>query len=110
MAELGRKGILLYRNQRSNRTPLWPLIAVLWHPRSSAAGAAEIQCQKYRSDPVSVFICRAGFLCETARRNFRFGNSTENGARQSRAPLRALARTRDSPERGRAREWREWAV
>ena len=44
-------------------------------------------------------VCRAGFLCETARRNFRFGNSIENGARQSRPPLRALARTRAPPKR-----------
>src|SRR5438445_11826465 len=39
-------------------------------------------------------VCLAGFLCETARGDFRFGDSIENGARQSRASLRALARTR----------------
>src|SRR5438552_1521905 len=44
-------------------------------------------------------VCRAGFLCETARGDFRVGNSAENGARQSRAPLRALARTRAPAER-----------
>ena len=42
---------------------------------------------------------RAGFLQETARRNFRFGNSIENRARQSRAALRALARARASAKR-----------
>jgi hypothetical protein len=44
-------------------------------------------------------ICRAGFLCETARGDFRFGDTIENGARQGRAPLRAVARTRASAER-----------
>src|SRR6266704_1974599 len=44
-------------------------------------------------------VCRAGFLCETARGDFRFGDSIENGARQSRAPLRAMARTRANTER-----------
>src|SRR5436189_5725849 len=44
-------------------------------------------------------VCRAGFLCETARGDFRVGDSIENGARQSRAPLRAVARTRASTER-----------
>src|SRR6184192_844705 len=44
-------------------------------------------------------VCRAGFLCETARGDFRVGDSIENGARQSRAPLRAVARTRASAER-----------
>src|SRR5437868_15224871 len=44
-------------------------------------------------------VCRAGFLCETARGDFRFGDSIENGARQSRAPLRAVARTRAPAER-----------
>jgi hypothetical protein len=39
------------------------------------------------------------FLCETARGNFRFRDSIKNGARQSRAPLRALARTRAPAER-----------
>ena len=44
-------------------------------------------------------VCRAGFLCETARGDFRFGNAIENRARQSRAPLRVLARTRALAER-----------
>ena len=44
-------------------------------------------------------VCRAGFLCETARGNFRVGDSIENGARQSRASLRAVAGTRASAER-----------
>src|SRR6266566_5539721 len=44
-------------------------------------------------------ICRAGFLCETALRDFRFGDAIENGTRQSRAPLRAVARTRAPAER-----------
>src|SRR5438445_12913173 len=43
-------------------------------------------------------VCRAGFLCETARGDFRFRDSTENRARQSRAPLRALARARTPAE------------
>src|SRR6266404_8588701 len=49
-------------------------------------------CRK-RSVAFGGHICRAGFLCETARGDFRFGNSIENSARQSRPPLRALART-----------------
>src|SRR5437870_3553102 len=44
-------------------------------------------------------VCRTGFLCETALGDFRFGDTIENGARQSRAPLRAVARTRASAER-----------
>src|SRR5207248_6954250 len=44
-------------------------------------------------------LCRAGFLWETARGDFRFGDSIENRARQSRAPLRAMARTRAPAER-----------
>src|SRR6266403_3721152 len=44
-------------------------------------------------------VCRAGFLCETARGDFRFGDSIENGTRQGRAPLRAVARTRAPAER-----------
>ena len=44
-------------------------------------------------------ICRAGFLCEVARGDFRFGDSIKNGARQGRAPLRAVARTRAPAER-----------
>src|SRR5438552_9347984 len=43
-------------------------------------------------------VCRAGFLCETARGDFRFGGSIKNGARQGRAPLRAVARTRTPAE------------
>src|SRR5438045_9181425 len=39
-------------------------------------------------------VCRAGFLCEAARGDFRFGDSIKNGARQGRAHLRAVARTR----------------
>src|SRR5436305_13054838 len=44
-------------------------------------------------------VCRAGFLCEIARGDFRFGDSIKNGTRQSRAPLRAVARTRAPAER-----------
>src|SRR6266404_4652885 len=44
-------------------------------------------------------VCRARFLCETARGDFRVGDSIENRARQSRAPLRAVARTRAPAER-----------
>src|SRR2546430_17316416 len=44
-------------------------------------------------------VCRAGFLCETALRDFRVGDAIENGTRQSRAPLRAVAGTRASAER-----------
>src|SRR6266581_2619946 len=44
-------------------------------------------------------ICRAGFLCETALGDFRVGDAIENGTRQSRAPLRAVARTRAPAER-----------
>src|ERR1700747_1441110 len=44
-------------------------------------------------------VCRAGFLCETALGNFRVGDAIENGTRQSRPPLRALARTRTPAER-----------
>src|SRR5947207_13113141 len=44
-------------------------------------------------------ICRAGFLCETALGDFRFGNAIKNGTRQSRAPLRAVAGTRNPAER-----------
>src|SRR5207302_2278818 len=43
-------------------------------------------------------ICCDRFLCETARGDFRFRDSTENRARQSRAPLRALARARTPAE------------
>src|SRR6266480_384408 len=43
-------------------------------------------------------VCRAGFLCETAFGDFRFGDAIENGTRQSRAPLRAVARTRNPAE------------
>src|SRR5438874_11753486 len=39
-------------------------------------------------------VCRAGFLCETALGDFRVGDAIKNGTRQSRAPLRAVARTR----------------
>src|SRR6266699_1018558 len=44
-------------------------------------------------------VCRAGFLCETALGDFRVGDAIENGTRQSRAPLRAVARTRAPAER-----------
>src|SRR6059058_3887801 len=44
-------------------------------------------------------ICRAGFLCETALGDFRVGDAIKNGTRQSRAPLRAVARTRAPAER-----------
>src|SRR2546423_13314057 len=44
-------------------------------------------------------VCRAGFLCETALRDFRVGDAIENGTRQSRAPLRAVAGTRAPAER-----------
>src|SRR5438477_4718855 len=43
-------------------------------------------------------IWRAGFLCETALGDFRVGDAIENGTRQSRAPLRAVARTRNPSE------------
>src|SRR5436190_18191242 len=45
------------------------------------------------------YVCRAGFLCETALGDFRVGDAIENGTRQSRAPLRAVARTRAPAER-----------
>src|SRR5436309_7409204 len=44
-------------------------------------------------------LCRAGFLCETAFGDFRVGDAIENGTRQSRAPLRAVAGTRAPAER-----------
>src|SRR5438034_7050145 len=44
-------------------------------------------------------VCRAGFLCETALGDFRVGDAIENGTGQSRAPLRAVARTRAPAER-----------
>src|SRR5207248_3490603 len=44
-------------------------------------------------------VCRAGFLCETALGDFRVGDAIENGTRQSRAPVRAVARTRAPAER-----------
>src|SRR5437879_10289709 len=44
-------------------------------------------------------VCRTGFLCETALGDFRVGDAIENGTRQSRAPLRAVARTRAPAER-----------
>src|ERR1043166_5766533 len=44
-------------------------------------------------------VCRAGFLCETALGDFRVGDAIENGTRQSRAPLRAVAGTRAPAER-----------
>src|SRR5438477_8540365 len=44
-------------------------------------------------------VCRAGFLCETALGDFRIGDAIKNGTRQSRAPIRAVARTRDPAER-----------
>src|SRR5437868_14441044 len=45
------------------------------------------------------YVCRAGILCETALGNFRVGDPIENGTRQSRAPLRPVARTRAPAER-----------
>src|SRR5689334_13086246 len=44
-------------------------------------------------------VCCTGFLFETARGNFRLGNTIKNGTRQSRAPLRAVAGTRAPAER-----------
>src|SRR6266699_1389682 len=44
-------------------------------------------------------VCRAGFLCETALRDFRVGDAIKNGTRQSRAALRTVARTRAPAER-----------
>src|SRR5205814_1271253 len=44
-------------------------------------------------------VCRAGFLCETALGDFRVGDAIKNGTRQSRAPLCAVARTRNPAER-----------
>src|SRR5437588_11236590 len=44
-------------------------------------------------------VCRAGFLCESALGDFRVGDAIENGTRQSRAPLRAVAGTRAPAER-----------
>ena len=44
-------------------------------------------------------VCRTGFLCKTARGNFRVGDAIENGTRQSRAPLRAVAGTRAPAKR-----------
>src|SRR5260370_8306022 len=52
-------------------------------------------------------VCRAGFLCETALGDFRVGDAIENGTRQSRAPLRAVARTRPPAERAVSLD--EWA-
>src|SRR6266480_2045601 len=46
-----------------------------------------------------VHVCRAGFLCKTAFGDFRVGDAIENGTRQSRAPLRAVAGTRAPAER-----------
>src|SRR5207248_7965806 len=43
-------------------------------------------------------VCRAGFLCETALGDFPVGDAIENGTRQSRAPLRAVAGTRSPAE------------
>ena len=61
--------------------------------RDEVSHARPLRYEKY---PV---VRRARFLCETARGNFRFGDSIKNGTRQSRAPLRALARTRAAAER-----------
>src|SRR6478672_12209473 len=55
-------------------------------------------CRK-RGVEVGGHVCRAGFLCETALGDFRVGDPIENGTRQSRAPLRAVARTRAPAER-----------
>src|SRR6476660_10083748 len=55
-------------------------------------------CRK-RGVEVGGHFCRAGFLCETALGNFRVGDAIENGTRQSRAPLRTVARTRAPAER-----------
>src|SRR6266700_4504704 len=44
-------------------------------------------------------VCRAGFLCKTAVEDVRVGDAIENGTRQSRAPLRAVAGTRAPAER-----------
>src|SRR5438874_8561837 len=44
-------------------------------------------------------VCRVGFLRETALGDFRVGDAIKNGTRQSRAPLRAVARTRAPAER-----------
>src|SRR5438874_13500836 len=55
-------------------------------------------CRK-RSVGFGGHVCRAGFLCETALGDFRVGDAIKNGTRQSRAPLRAVARTRAPAER-----------
>src|SRR5947208_1005357 len=53
----------------------------------------------YRGIGFGGHVCRARFLCETALGNFRVGDAIENGTRQGRAPLRALARTGAPAER-----------
>src|SRR5438045_490808 len=58
-----------------------------------------ISSRRKRSFPFRGRVCRAGFLCETARGDFRFGDSIKKRKRQSRAPLRALERTRAYTER-----------
>src|SRR4051812_41049717 len=55
-------------------------------------------CRK-RGVEVGGHVCRAGFLCETARGNFRVGNTIKNRTRQSRAPLCTVAGTRAAAER-----------
>src|SRR6476646_1682476 len=54
-------------------------------------------CRK-RGVEVGGHVCRAEFLRETALGDFRVGDAIENGARQSRAPLRAMAGTRAPAE------------
>src|SRR5437016_2878126 len=55
-------------------------------------------CRK-RSVGFGGHVCRAGFLCETARGDFRVRDAIKNGTGQSRAPLRAVAGTRAPAER-----------
>src|SRR6266513_1768856 len=55
-------------------------------------------CRK-RGVGIGGHVCRAGFLCETALGDFPVGDAIENGTRQSRAPLRAVAGTRAPAER-----------
>src|SRR6266481_8193687 len=60
---------------------------------------SDYSCGGKRGVGFGGYVCRAGFLCETALGDFRVGDATENGTRQSRAPLREVAGTRAPAER-----------
>ena len=66
--------------------------------RMGIDGSEHSVCGK-RSIGFGSHVCRTGFLCETAIGDFRVGDAIENGTRQSRAPLRAVAGTRAPAER-----------